>query len=80
MTARQPMFHLRRHLRLQAQEARRAQRSADAGEIAALDAFAQQVADQHQAFVARIAADQQRLITEAEGPPAMLAALRKQLH
>lgn len=80
MTLRQPLFHLRRSLRQQSQELRRAQRAVVAQHLAALDAFAEQMADKHQACVAQVATDQERLLTEAEGPPALLAALLKQLH
>jgi len=79
MSARHPMFHLRRQMRLQAQEVRRVQREAQAAQLAAMDAFAQQMSAQHQAFV-RTLADNERLIAEAEGPPDELASLRKQLH
>ena len=80
MKTRLPLFHLRRQLRQQGQELRRAQRQAEAAHLAALDSFADQVAAQHQAFVARLAADQERLTKEAEGPPELLAALRGSLH
>lgn len=80
MSLRHPLFHMRRQLLQHSQELRRAQRAVVAQHLAALDAFAEQAADKHRAYVAQVAADQQRLLTEAEGPPAMLAALLKQLH
>ena len=79
MTPRLPIFHLRRAMRLQAQEARRVQREAAAVQLAAMDEFAAHMQAQHQAFVRQLA-DQQHLLTEAEGPADELAALRKQLH
>ncbi|HMN55618.1 MAG TPA: hypothetical protein PKE15_00090 [Ottowia sp.] len=79
-----PLYHLRRSLRQQAQETRRLQREAaavQAAELAAsMDAFAEDMAAAHRRFVQQQAADQQRLITEAEGPPEVLFAMRKQLH
>lgn len=79
MSTRQPMFHLRRQMRLQAQEIRRVQRETQAAQLAAMDAFAEHMATQHRVFVQQLA-DQERLIAEAEGPPEVLAALHKQLH
>jgi len=78
-STRHPMFHLRRQVRLQAQELRRVQREAAAAQLQALDDFAGQMQARHQAFVQQLA-DQERLITQAEGTPAELEALRKQLH
>lgn len=80
MKTKLPLFHLRRSLRQRDQELRRAQRAAVAIRMSELDAFADQVAAEHDAYVARLPADTQRHIVEAEGPPEVLYALRKQLH
>jgi hypothetical protein len=74
------VYHLRRQLRLQSQELRRAQREAQAHQLQQMDDFAARAQAQHQAHVQQLAYDSERLISEAEGPPELLAALRKQLH
>jgi hypothetical protein len=80
MKTRAPLFHLRRQLRQHAQELRRAQRAATAAALAEMDAFAEQMATEHAAFVARLPDATRRHLAEAEAPAEVLDTLRKQLH
>lgn len=78
-TPRLPMFHLRRSIRLQGQETRRAQRQVAATQAAAVQQFAKELAESHNAAVRDLIAHEQAMADSA-GTPEELAELQKQLH
>lgn len=78
---RSPIYHLRRALRQQPQERRRAQREAAAVQLAALDEFAAQLAARHRAFVLGITQQStQAAQTDPESPADTPDPLPEQLH